>query len=118
MEILYRTKKVEKLCSDYQKAKQAFAKKEADKLFKCIQYINAAKSLQDIKKYPPYSNLKKLKGDRKHSYSLAFNSTRSSYRLIFVPLDDDNSVITDDNTIRLDENITKIKILEVSKHYE
>lgn len=118
VEISYKTKKVKRLCEDYSHAKRILAQQEVNKLYKCIQFIAAASCLLDVKNHPPYSNLEKLKGDRENTYSLAFNSKRSSYRLILIPLDERDNEMTDDNIHRLYKNTMKIKILEVSKHYE
>lgn len=110
MELTYKNEKLRKLCESQNFQKELIKKygvEVAKKLPKRIKELKAFNSLADVPSSPPYRR-HKLQGDRYGEY--AINIT-SQYRLIFKQLD--NNIIIENL-----REIKKIKITEVSKHYE
>ena len=117
MEIRYFNKKVEDVCNSLDAAKKKYPLKTAEKLIKAINFIESAACLNDIVNFSPF-HFHNLRGNRNGPYSICFNGTADSYRLIIKPLDDNGEPY---KNMSIDEysKITKIVlILEVSKHYE
>lgn len=112
MEISYKNKRTEKICTNLSQAKKIMAEKEAKRLMRAINFIEAAESLEDLINYRPY-NFHGLEGKMKGLYWISIGSRRSSYRLILKPLGDQV-----DDLFSQAKNIKIIMIKEVSKHYE
>ena len=112
MQINFKNKKVEKQCRNLKEAKKKFPEKVAKKLFKLINYLDAAENLESVINSPVY-HFHALKGDKSGLFAMDIDGRTSSYRLI-VEFDDieDEQVFTDSI------HIVVIIIEEVSKHYE
>ena len=115
MEIQYRNRKIEKVCTNMDKAICNYGKDVAKKLFMTINLLKQALNLLDVKKYPP-ANLHPLKGNRNGEWSIYLGKT-SGFRLIVTPIDENGGtikVVNDEDYI----NVLIIEVVEVSKHYE
>lgn len=112
MKISYANKKVKKQCKELKQAKKDFPMKIAKKIFKLVDFIEAAENLESLINMPTY-RFHDLKGNKKGLYALDIDGPRSPYRLI-VSFDNTNidKVFTDSISIEV------IIIKEVSKHYE
>ncbi len=110
MEITYKTDKLYNQCENPSFNKElvkSYGIDVANKLPRRILELKAFNSLNDIPTTLPYRR-HKLNGKLKDHFAVNINN---QYRLIFKPNDSNNV------EINLKE-IKKIKIMEVSKHYE
>lgn len=115
----YKTKKVEKICTNLKKSRKELGTRVADALFGLINLLESSKSLEDINALKIYK-LHKLVGNLKGFYALDVDGRSSSYRLIIQPLNDSNEVIMNNENLEIRkfyQSINIIKIEEVSKHY-
>lgn len=109
MEITYKNKKIENLCEteNIMTLQKLYGKEVAINLPKRIKELKAFESVNDIPIEKPFRR-HKLKGSRKNEYAV---NVTSNYRLIFISNENNK------NIIELKE-IKRIRIMEVSKHYE
>lgn len=117
MLIDYSTNKIFKICTDKKCAIKTLGFEVGIRLRKLIELLDSSSCLLDILEIPMY-RLHALKGNRKNQYSIViwFNS---KYRLILYPIDNNNNImINNGDELLLLKNTKKIKIMEVSKHYE
>jgi len=116
MDIIYKTGKVEKLCTDLPYAKKELPTKVAEKLMAHINYIKQAFCFSDIMEYPPF-NFHILKGDRKDDYALDIGR-KLGYRIVIEPLDENNKSLKKEKDINVIKKCTKIVlVVEVTNHY-
>ena len=115
MKILYKNSKIEKLCTDYHKAKKELGVKVADKLLSVISYLISSVNLKDILVLPQYK-LHKLSGDYEGIYSI-YLGKQTGFRLLIIPLDENEKVIKV-NDMSIYTLAVCLEIREVSKHYE
>lgn len=112
MNIEFKTKKLEKECTKVNEANKAFGLKTARKLIRRLYDIQAANCLADLSPLPP-TRCHRLKGKLKQRLAIDLEQPN---RLIFCGIDNRGKILN------LDEvkfsNITSIKVLEVSKHYD
>ena len=83
MIIEYRTKKLEKICTNELEAKAVYNEVMAKKIKRCIVAIRAADSIELLLKDRIYQ-CHKLTGNRKHQYAMHL---QEPYRLIFEKAD-------------------------------
>ena len=116
IKIEYKNKKLKKICEDFKQAKKILPLKVAEELHSLINLFNSSETLDDINILKIY-NLHSLKGKIESEYSLYLGKT-SGFRLIILPLDDNQNKwnTKDINIIYKETRI--ILILEVSNHYE
>jgi len=81
MDIYFKTKKLQKLCSRAVLAVKEFGPKSARKLQQRLMELQAAESLEDVSKLPP-ARCHELKGNRKGQIAV---SLEGPYRLVFIP---------------------------------
>ena len=112
MNIDFNNNKVEKQCKELREAKKCFSDKIAKKLFKLINFIEAAENLESVINNPVY-RFHDLKGKKDGSYAMDIDGKKSSYRLI-VTFENTSKEQIFANSI----SIEAIEIEEVSKHYE
>lgn len=119
MNIKYKSNKVKKQCTDYKTAVKDFDSRTAEKLHATINFIEQAKNLRDIAFIPSF-HFHHLEGKRKknNEYSIDIDGRKSSYRLIIVPLDENENKVVSDGDQTLYECTNILLIVEVSKHYE
>lgn len=115
MKIVYKDKKIERLCNDEEYANKYIGKDVTIKLMKVIYLLRSVSSLSDIYVYKSL-NLHKLKGDLKDLYSI-YLGKNTGYRLIIKPMNDELEIIVIKDTKEFKE-VKNIEIVEVSKHYE
>lgn len=116
IDIKYRRKKDERICTDFRRAKKEVGDKVADKLHSLINFIESAENLIDIKNVPTYQ-LHPLEGKRKGQFAIDLGR-KLGWRLIIIPLDNDGKEweISDVNALYKFTSI--ILVWEVSNHYE
>ena len=115
MEIAYKSKSAEKQFSpDYAK-KWKYPEKVKEKLLAMETFIRRAESLRDILNYHPY-HFHQLQGSRCGEWSMYVGNT--GYRVTVYPCTDDWKIIPTEKVVELSRTIKKLKIMEVSKHYE
>ena len=115
MKIVYKDKKIERLCNDEEYANKYIGKDVTIKLMKVIYLLRNVSSLSDIYVYKSL-NLHKLKGDLKDLYSI-YLGKNTGYRLLIKPMNDELEIIVIKDTKEF-KDVKNIEIVEVSKHYE
>lgn len=115
MKILYKNKKVEKLCTNEKEAKKELGLQVTMKLFATINIISSAENLNDILKLPQY-HLHKLVGDRDGIYSI-YLGRNTGYRLELIPLDENEKMVVNQDT-SFYTKIVCVQIERISNHYE
>jgi len=117
MDIIYRSKNVEKQCRDLKKAQKDFAS-FGEKIIAKINLIESMESFSDIMNYSPF-HCHKLSGKLKDYWSIYVNGRKCSLRMIIAPVDDNGQIVASDydfaNTCKL---LNIVLIEEVSNHYE
>ncbi len=78
-------------------------------------FIRKATSLKDIANYKPY-HLHQLHGERQTEWSLYVGNT--GYRVTILPCDEEWHLIQSQKVLEICHTIKKLKITEVSHHYE
>lgn len=107
MDIVFRTKKLQKICNNRKLLIKEFGKEQAEKVGQRLDELRAADCLQDISYLPP-PRYHELTGNRKGQFSV---DLKQPYRLIFEPAESPVS-LRGDGGIDL-EHVHSIKILEV-----
>ena len=115
MTIIYRNKKIEKVCKNIKEAIKKYGNEVTKKLYATLNIIEASKNLKDLLGFPQY-NLHALKGDLDGIYSI-YLGKKSGYRLLIIPLDENKKhIVCNDMSIYV--VAVCVEILEISKHYE
>ena len=117
IEIQYKDKKVEKLCTDLRKAKKDLPANVAEKLHALINLIESADNLKDIDELQIY-HLHPLQGQREGQYALDVAGRRAGYRLVIIPLDADGNEWKEKDVNVVYKATEVIIAWEVSNHYE
>ena len=117
IEIQYKDKKVEKLCTDLKKAKKDLPANVAEKLHALINLIESADNLKDIDELQIY-HLHPLQGKREGQYALDVAGRRAGYRLVIIPLDADGNEWKEKDVNVVYKATEVIIAWEVSNHYE
>ena len=84
MKIRYRTKKLEKVCTNAKKAQQDWGEKQAEKIFLRVEQLSAADTVDELIA-GRIGRCHALTGDRKDQYAM---DLIHPYRLIFSITDD------------------------------
>lgn len=107
MVIYFRTKKLQKICSNTDEAIKKLGPKMALKLHQRMMELKAATCLADISKVPP-ARCHRLSGNRDGQLSV---DLEHPYRLLFIPANDPIPVTQDGG---LDwTKVTEIEIVEI-----
>lgn len=119
MEITYKNKNIENICTSEKEANRFFDnKKYIENLKSIINYIKQANNLFDVSTFPPY-HFHSTDFYIKNSFGIDIGGRKSKYRLIVIPLDDENKVVVkDEEFVKKCKEIRILEIEEVSKHYE
>ena len=117
IEIQYKDKKVEKLCTDFKKAKKELPVNVAEKLHALINLIESADNLRDIDELQIY-HLHPLQGKREGQYALDVAGRRAGYRLVIIPLDANRNEWKEKDVNVVYKATEVIIAWEVSNHYE
>lgn len=115
MKVLYKTKKVEKLCTNEKHAIKELGKTVADKLLAAINILEVSENLKDILDFSIY-HLHALRGNLEGIFSM-YLGKKTGYRLLLTPLDENMQVI-DREDMSFYTTAVCVEIVEVSKHYE
>lgn len=117
IEIQYHDRIVQKLCTDYKKAKKDLPAIVAEKLHALINLIESSENLQDIAEMRIY-HLHPLQGKREGQYALDVAGRKAGYRLVIIPLDA-NGNEWKEKDVNVVYRATEVIIAwEVSNHYE
>ena len=107
MDIYFRTKRLQKLCSVSREAQKHLGVKRARKLQQRMMELKAAISLDDISRLPP-ARCHELTENRKGQLSV---DLEHPYRLLFIPA---NNPIPEAKNGGLDwPRVTEIEIIEI-----
>ena len=115
MKVLYKNKKVEKLCTNEKCAIKELGKTVADKLLAAIIFLEVSENLKEVLEFPIY-HLHALKGDLEGLFSM-YLGKKTGYRLILTPLDENEDIINREDMSFYTVAVC-VEIEEVSKHYE
>ena len=108
MKIYFRTKKLQKLCSESNEAVKRLGPQMARKLQQRLMELKAASCLMDISRVPP-PRCHELSGDRIHPFSV---DLQHPCRLLFISANNPLPKLPDGG---LDWNgITEIEIIEIT----
>ena len=117
MEIIYKDKKTEKICTNLKAAKKELSAYATDLMAK-INFIEGAVSFNDIRSYIPF-HCHPLQGDMEDYWSLDIKGRKCSWRLIAAPLDAEQNIIKAGADFSKECVQIKIILVEgVSNHYE
>ncbi len=116
IEIIFKSKRVEKACTDFKKAKKDYGETTAIKLFALINLMMNAVNLTDVKAVKSYY-LHKLDGNMQGKYSI-YIGKKSGIRLIIIPLNREYEQWEEKNFDIICLNTQIVEIQEVSKYYE
>ena len=114
MKILYKNKKVEKVCTDEKEARKQFGQEVANKLGNVIYLLHSSNNLKDLLLFPQY-HLHMLKGNLEGIFSVYLGKT-TGYRLLLIPLDENEKLVKSDDMSIYTKTVC-VEIEEVSKHY-
>lgn len=107
MDISFKSKKLQKICSKAKSALKELGPIGGGKLMQRMAELHAAPALSDISRLPP-ARLHELKKNRKGQFSV---DLEHPYRLLFIP---NNEPIPKKDDGGLDKaNINEIKITEI-----
>lgn len=107
MDIFFRTKKLQKICSTRKGAIKELGEIGGAKLMQRMAELNAANSLKEISHLPP-PRLHELTGQRKGQYSV---DLQHPYRLLFVPANEPLPLMDDGGLDK--EKIDEIQIIDI-----
>lgn len=112
MEVLFKTPKLQKLCSEQKKRDQTYGPLQSKLLGRRLDQMRAAANLGEFKQV--HARCHPLKGDRKGEWSADLDGP---YRLIFEPVCPDSTsndlAVVDEAEFPDITTITVVKILEV-----
>ena len=107
MLIYFKTRKLQKICSEQNEAVKKLGSKMALKLQQRMMELSAAQCLDDVSKLPP-ARCHQLKGNRSGQFSIDLDHP---YRLIFIPIGNPKA---EENGSSLDlAEIVEIEIIDI-----
>ncbi len=115
MTIVYKNETIKRQFSSEYKKKWRYPEQVKKKLEAAENYILNANSLMDIANYIPF-RFERLQGGRKNEWSIRLGNT--GYRVTMIPCDDEGKDIVEGDVLAQGKDIHKVKITEVSNHYE
>ena len=108
MQIFFRIKKLQKICSSEKEMLRSFGASRARKLQQRLMELRAADNLSQISHLPP-PRCHELSGNRQGQFSVDLDHP---YRLLFIPTNDPVPR-TEDGGLDL-QQVTEIEILEIA----
>lgn len=119
MKINYANDKVKQQCTSIKAATKLFGgdKKMAISLMARINAIEQAAVIKDIIVMPTF-RFHKLKGNLKDYFAIDVKTIRDKWRIILLPLDDNEEVFDPCNIDEIAAIVKIVEIREVSAHYE
>ena len=112
MEIAFRTSKLQKRCNQHQDACRAWGQENAEKLGRRLQEIYAADNLEQFCRLPAAGG-HQLDQDLRGKWAC---SLAGRFRLVFEPDGDPTSFFSGGRVVAA--KVVRVKILEVTNHYE
>ncbi|MCP4401749.1 MAG: killer suppression protein [bacterium] len=112
MDIVFKTKKLQKICNNYKLLQKEFGQEQAKKIRLRLDDLRAAECLLDISPFPP-SRRHELVGNMKGKFSV---DVKHPYRLILEPVTQPPP-LKDDGGIDL-EQVIVIRILGVEDTHD
>lgn len=111
MKIIFKSKQLENLCNSLSRLRRKFSDNNAKQILRRLQQLKTAKKLSVMSNLP--GRCEELVGDRQGELSVRIDR---QFRIVFEPANNPVPLKDDEG---LDwEQVTVIKILEISKHYE
>lgn len=119
MNVEYKTKQLEKYCTDYVKATRKYGDKVAEKIFAVINVLESANSMLDVARFESKNfNFHALTGDSKRHYAI-YLGKKLGFRLIVSPILNGRPAKNDEIfSAATAIKIVDISIDEVTNHYE
>lgn len=123
MEIIYHSERLEKQCTDLNRAKSMFGgqMKLAVSLLARINALEQAETLKDIVVMPTFrfNNLMNRNGrDLKGDFAIDVKTRRDPWRIILQPLDENEEPYENVEIDKVAFKVRIVEIMEVSNHYE
>lgn len=123
MEIIYHSERLEKQCTDLNKAKKMFGGQMqlTVSLLARINAMEQAESLLDIIVQPlfHFHKLRNIKGRNLEGYfAVDVKTRRDPWRIILQPLDENEEPYEDIKIDKVASKVRIVEIMEVSNHYE
>lgn len=116
MEINYKTKKVEKICTNHKEAKKKLGHEVSLNLSALLQKLTAAKNLNDLRAFKKH-RVHTLKGDRKGQVSLTIHRS-SPLRVVCRPKDEEGNYWNGKDELNMYTSYEIIEIEEISDYHE
>lgn len=107
MDIYFKSKRLQKICSAQKEAIRRLGQKGAEKLMQRMSELKAAETLNDISYFPP-ARLHELTGNRKGNFSV---DLEHPYRLLFISAVESKPLKEDGGIDK--EKVTAIEIIEI-----
>ena len=118
MEIEFVPPKLEIKYYDFRKMKKEYGEQIAEGMMKFLQAVRAADSAYDLKAMPQFF-IEHKKGNLKEYYAASLDKKKSKWRLMIQMLDlYNNVVVPDEDEKKFLQGIKKIRIMEMSNHYD
>ena len=118
MILIYQPKHLEKGLTDETKLTRKYGNKIAAAIVRLIGFLEDSTCLYDVYAMPQYM-MELLKGDLAGCYSLTLDKKKSKWRVILVPLDENNEPIRpSDNEIGFLKSVKAVAIRRISEHYD
>ena len=124
MQILYKDKKTEKICTVFKEASKYFGgdKKMAEALFDRMSLLRSLETIWYVTIFPNFRFHKLInKGKNKNLeglFSIDVKTSKDKWRIIIEPLDDNYNPFVPCNIDEISKIVRIIEIKEVSNHYE
>ncbi len=112
MNILFKSKKLQKVCSDSKVMSRELGEARTRRLQQRLLELRAAESLAEVSHLPP-ARCHELKGNRKYHFSVDLDQP---YRLIFIPSSTPVPLLADGGIDR--ESIKDVTIIEIVDTHE
>lgn len=118
MKIVYQPRHLKKEFEDYSKLKRKYSEKIATSLQMLLGFLEDSISLYDVYVMPQYM-MELLKGNLAGCYSLTLDKKKSKWRVILVPLDENEEPIRPgDDVINFLKSVKTVAIRSLSEHYD
>lgn len=124
MKVIYKDKRIEEICTDFNKAKRFFNGKEklALSLLSRVNAFASANVIHDIIIQPQFSFHNLInQGKNKNMngyFAVDVKTRRDGWRIILRPLNEDEKEFIPCEIDKISKIVKKVEIMEVSNHYE
>ena len=118
MKIVFRSKKVERVCKNLKAAQRFFGDLGlAKSLLARVNALETAQVLKDIIAMPSF-RFHNLRGNLKGFFAIDVKTIREKWRIILQPLDDEQEPFEPCNVDEVADICGAVMVREVSAHYE